>query len=98
MTDWDKVEADRMAGLSEAVDRMAETFARMHTADDVAIRFACSEIETLVDVLHAAGHDAEADAWLNAHLRDDEWIEAREGHGIDKDEKDPTYDPTYDED
>ncbi|MER7063921.1 hypothetical protein [Streptomyces albidoflavus] len=43
-----------------------------YTADDVAARFTCIEIEALAELLKALGRPDLADTWIEAHALDDD--------------------------
>lgn len=82
---FDEEEVYRYVAATEAAEYLADTFAKMGTADDVAPKLTCWEAEALVNLFHAIGRDDVADAWLNAHVLADDDDEASEIHGLDTD-------------
>lgn len=82
--DFNTDEIDEAFQTLDAVREMAELFARLRTADDVAKALGCSEVIYLAHVLATAGFHDEGDNWLSAHIASDTDLlcsEVREIHG-----------------
>ena len=85
---FDEARANHDQAVADAVDDLADIFRRLGTSHDVAETLGCGETEALVRLLHVAGHDAEADDWLNQHVVSDTDMtpeDIRDAHGIDLD-------------
>ena len=58
--------------LFDAVTAFVAAFADLNLADDLAARLTCAELNALVNLIDAAGDNATATAWLEAHSLGDE--------------------------
>ncbi|MEV1245111.1 hypothetical protein [Nonomuraea sp. NPDC049750] len=68
----DPAPAGGFMAISEDVANAFTTAFGFYTADDVGVRFSCTEIDALAELLIALGHADLADAWVDAHARDDD--------------------------
>ncbi|WP_455904226.1 hypothetical protein [Microbacterium sp.] len=58
--------------LLDAVAEFASVFSRGDTADDLAVRLSCPEVDALAGILRAFGKDEAADLWIAEHATDDD--------------------------
>lgn len=56
--------------LLDAVAEFASVFSRGDTADDLAVRLSCPEVDALAGILRAFGRDEAADLWIVEHATD----------------------------
>ena len=58
--------------LLDAVAEFASVFSHGDTADDLAVRLSCTEVDALAGLLRAFGRDEAANLWIAEHATDDE--------------------------
>lgn len=56
--------------LLDAVAEFAFVCSRGDTADDLAVRLSCPEVDALAGILRAFGRDEAADLWIVEHTTD----------------------------
>ncbi|WP_454113455.1 hypothetical protein [Microbacterium maritypicum] len=56
--------------LLDAVAEFAFVCSRGDTADDLAVRLSCPEVDALAGILRAFGRDEAADLWIVEHATD----------------------------
>ena len=67
--------------LPEAVAEFVSVFSHGDTADDLAVRLSCCEIDALAGLLRAFGRDEAADLWIAEHATDDDEGDAHTPEG-----------------
>lgn len=67
VTEWEKPESE-----TEALARWVEVFSDGHLAADVGMRFNCSEVNAIIELLRAAGVPEAAQSWRDGHAADDD--------------------------
>jgi hypothetical protein len=70
--------------LLDAVAEFASVFSRGDTADDLAVRLSCTEVDALAGLLRAFGRDEAADLWIAEHATDDDEGDAHTTEGAQR--------------
>ncbi|WP_219814335.1 hypothetical protein [Rathayibacter sp. AY1D3] len=64
-----------------AVAEFASVFSHGDTADELAVRLSCAEVDALAGLLRAFGRDEAADLWIAEHASDDDEGDAHTPEG-----------------